>query len=846
MKEQDYNLIEDYFNGKISENIPNYIPLIPSEHALKEQIKACTSANVIHFNLWNIEILEPSHNNTSMDFTMAMINITYKLENSYGELKKMCEGVLNDIITLIENKNYNINWNMNQCEQYLIRQIIMTHLSRNINNIENIINKIMSENIFDINNCMTLLYQFSNSLCLFEVILTFESSINIYIEKFGISSFIEIFFNLNKVSVKGPLQTFQFIRHIKSSNILKTYSDKFLEYLKTNFSDLDICESDKPILKHYLISDFSLYMKFIPVNIQDQVLSTKDYIAIFNIIIYSDIIGYFNNNDDDIVSEKFYRMLSSTFIPVFNYKIYYDMYNKIKNKKSLTKLAFDPYLAAFLYYSKDKITLRDVFVEILYEYEYECKNEGIVTMFEDINTLKTINIGGNEITIDILDTWGSLRCMCIFLNDKILKCDSEISFKTRIIQHHKNLINIAKNNSDDHLYVSYCLTLSHFFVKYEISDGLIELLMFPKFLTRLVEYKSTSTSTSKCNNFVTLSSKILEFLDEKLNERIILISHVISTMYSRQIDIKYRNQDMVKFSMIIYDINDGDNRISNIILQSEKCLQYITEYFDIEYIISKFSSNEPLLMKIGNTMNKKEDILDIGSIIIKNGSFNEEITDLILRNKIINSNNIIDYIHKKYDYANSDTICSLLQYSKKNDITIDKDICFQKFVRYGKHRKIFNLNCMMEFIHDKNPLNQHTDITNILAEIQDNDTRNNIIILYIDTLVAIINRYNINEYAQMEQYERIDIITDILYMKIITEYIDNEYVMNNLNNFISNYSLRKSKFGIARFAERYDDYPEVVSEFISSIMGIINMDKLYNEESYIKIIEKMVKVPKYT
>jgi hypothetical protein len=854
MKEQDYNLVKEYIDNEISENIPDYVPLIPS----------FTLVNAIHFNLWDIEKFNNTNNDTNMNFTLASINISCKLENSHEELKKICEGVLNNIITLIENKNYNINWNMNHYEQYIIRQIIMTYLSRNINDIENIINDIISKNIFDINNSMTLLYQFSNCLCLFEVILTFESSINIYIEKYGITNFIEIFFNHNKGLLKGPLQTFQFIRHIKSSNILKTYSDKFLEYFKTNLSD--ICESDKPILKHYLTSDFSLYVKFIPVNIQDQVLSIKDYYKLaFVNPNYEDFIEYFNNNGDDIVSEKFYRIFSSRIVREDLYKKFYDIYNKIKNKKSLTKLAFDPYLSSYLYYSKDQITLRYMFVEILYE--YECKNEDIVTMFEDINTLKTINIGGNEITIDILDTWGSLRCMYIFLNDKILKCNNEISFKTRVIQHHKNLINIAKNNSDDRLYVSYCLTLSHFFVKYEISDGLIELLMFPKFLTRLVEYKSTSN----CGNFVTLSNEILKFLDEKLNEKLILISHFISAIYGSQIDIKYIDKDMVNFSTIICDNshsdNDNENEISNIILQSEKFLHYITEYFDIEYIISKFTSNEQLLMKIGNAINGKEYMFDIGSIImkyeksfneektftftlIKNGSFNEsfneEITDLLLRNKIINSNHIIDYIHNKYDYTNSDTVFSLLQYSRKNNINIDKYLCFRKFVRYDTNKNTFNLKCMMEFIHDKNPLNQHTDIINIFDDIQDNNTRNNTISLYINTLVAIMNRYDADEYVQMEQYENIDNITDILYMKIITEYIDNEYVMDNFNDFISNYDLRKSKFGIARFAERYDDYPEIVSEFISSIMGIINMDKLYNEESYVKIIEKMVKVPKYT
>jgi hypothetical protein len=783
--ESNYDKLIKYFTEELklqSIQIPIPIPIKPKIN-IKNIIKECSK---IHFNLWDHDSCEFVFSYIDI-WDCSAIDCSQVIEKTINEEIPI---VLEKIIEYIEIKKININFDSLECSNFITRHCIINVLEKTPDNeIPNIINLII--NTLDINNSMTMLYQFSNTYCIFDLILKYNICIDFYINKYGEDNFIDLF--LNKSNLKGPKPICRFFSNIDNlelSQYKKNIYEKITKYLKLNKSLL-LC-SDKSILKNLLSLTYKITTNYIPIEIQNELLTQND----FNIIVnrftspyYYEHLSYFLVNNIN-VSDKLLRELSLVKINNDS-KIEYEKCNIFDNN-ILIKIVFDPYCSIVLSKNteyKNYIPIRDIIAT------YLINNDNNFDIFNDDNVIKTIEIDKNKIDIDIIEMWKSLQIMYKYLNymnDKYLKITK---FKERINKFCDILYDLAMNNSEHELYIDFCCLLCTIINDSNI-EYIIKILLNNTFINKLIEYKKSDIK----NKF------IIEYIKNNnlSNDKLLFVLHLMSIINNDydKIENKYKNKYMFE-TIIMLRTNNYDNI-------NKKNLKYI-QYLDFEYIINKLDINIILkLIKYINNENKTKINNNPEIIMIKSGILQEKLIDKLINKNIIDINTISQYIDN--NSFNNNILLSIIKYTKKNNIIINYQKSFNNYILNKTLDDFTNdEELLLWFIDNIEQLELHKYIVSL---INNSELGNKILIQYFNSLVKL-NK------------------TNILYFKIITEYININYIATHVNELFTSVEL-SSKIN--------EINSDIFEEFIFAIIGYIN---IYSKKELLEIIIKMCNNKKY-
>ena len=797
--ETNYDKLIKYFTDQLPLSLPLPLPSpspskpIPTKINIKNIIKECSK---IHFNLWDqininidIDIDIDKWDCSAIDCSQFISNS----ENINININ-ICEEipiVLEEIIKYINNKKINIELDSLECSNFIARQCIINILDNTPDNeIPDIINLII--NNIDINNTMIMLYQFSNTYCIFDFILKYNVCIDCYINKYGEDNFIELF--LNKSQLKGPKPICRFFNNIDNLELSKygknNIHEKITNYLKLNKSLL-LC-SDKSILKHLLLKSYITLTNYIPSEIQDDLLTQSD----FNIIVnnfksnyYYEYLDYFLVNNINI-SDKLLREIS-----LINNDSTFKEYEKINilDNNILIKIVFDPYCSIMLSKNtkfKNNIPIRDIIAT------YLINNN--IDIFNDDNVVKTIEIDKNKIDIDILEMWKSFPIMYKYLdymNDKYFNTNYDIKFKERIKKFYNILYDLVMDNSESELYINFCFLLCIIISKCDINvEYIIKILLNNTFISKLIDYKQSETKNKYCNiDFIQLTKC------RENNEKLLFVLHLISIINDcPEIDNKNKN---ILETIIMLRNNNYDNI-------NKKILKCICKYLDIEYIINKFETN--IILKLVNNdiinhiINNNPEI-----IIIKSGILQEKLINKLINKNIITINTITQYIDN--NSFNNNILLSIIKYTKNNNIIINYQKSFNNYILNKTTDDFTNdKQLLLWFIDNIDQLEIHKYIVNLINNSKLGDK---ILIQYFNSLIKL-NK------------------TNILYLKIITEYINVNYISTHLNELIN--------ININFDFNEIDS--DIYGEFIFAIIGYVN---IYSKKELLQIIIKMCNNKKY-
>ena len=877
------------------------VSFLDNENVLIEKVNECKAIYIRDEDLIEGNYNEDAFMMEAFHVQETISNMAGIYEGVQVDLGNAIQTTLTDIDTYLRNKNANVNFDQVKKTGFFTRQLIMTTLASNSNDQFDTIMKFLLS-CLNINSEIVLLYTSNNCLSIMDLLASNSAYADIFIKRYSKKSLWNYVMKDNpyhETSYKINDEPYRSRKSIFGGyTFLGYFSDTNTEDINDFLQNIEYTPDEYVIWRLLYFGGMAYHNKYQVSNILQpthfdnmKINSVVWQELITNHLRKSDKTGKYLCNIHAKEKDGTYRCVE-LFDNIFNlisptgpfpmcksflhnlfgmrtlighYNEDYrdiDKYTSLLRKVDenlLIRTAFDPELTIAMeeeeqdnikekYFPKGTV-IRDTIIQLLFQKQIEDTDR--VTLFDDENTISNyVNEEGKTVEVDILGSWTTITLLHLYLSYMNTQQEFSEHFKERIKKYSAQIIypvkkwaNMSHNglehpNQPNHpdevgveTYIDYCCLICDISIKCGVLS-ITELITHDStFMIKLLE-SAPITQSNKTYNIVGLCKKIIDAFESEKREispKLIMVFHLMAKMSGEKLPKKYRDKSMKNFAT--YGISS--------LLSSEKSREYLGKYFDIETLISDHSGVSTYITKIIPHLSdeNKQKVKDNPEIVfLDEGTVDESKFRALIEWEIIDKKDVEIFINDKYNFTVDNVTQYLLNYANNvGCFRLNIEKCFIRFLslssRYGAQETLrADMICFMYFIENSSIKEIHYAFAKhfdkcYIPEETDKYYTMGVTEVYFFTLLEMLKK----------QYNK---KVAMLYMNCVSYAIErNEYIRSVHDAFVNNscnHDILENLLVI------FDEDYRIVKEFISSMIGNVNMAYLYNNIIFLNTIETIV------